>query len=247
MINVDSYIICGKDFTREIEALESLMNDLMFDIAIESSGVDSNEPDGSRLRSAYKELSDAVQKNDSKKIQEASKEVNSASAEIDEKVKDPEKKKKIIRLAIAAASAAALTVGAIVVANDLKKGDSSKLRGALDVAKKAVVKIGSSVKRKFSSAPNVIKASTVSFDSIKNYAKSNLNTNPDKEVGISILSKDDLKKYGLNTNKKYLAKALFTTDGEPVESSIEIIQYESLEPKLQSFLDSHDGTVVLKK
>lgn len=154
MLNIDSYMICGNDFKREITALESYMNKLQTDIAFESSGVDSNEPDGSRLRSAYKELSDAVQKNDSKKIQEASKEVNSASAEIDEKVKDPEKKKKIIRLAIAAASAAALTVGAIVVANDLKKGDTSRIRGALDVAKKAVVKIGSFIKQKPSSTPN---------------------------------------------------------------------------------------------
>jgi len=154
MLNLDNYMICDKDFKREIAALESYMDELQTDIAFESSGVSDNEPDGTRLRNAYKDLANAKKSNDQKKIDEASREVTAASTEVDQKVKDPEKKKKIIKLAIAAASAAALTVGAIVVANDLKKGDASKLRGALDVAKSSVGKIGSFIKQKPSSTPN---------------------------------------------------------------------------------------------
>lgn len=247
MFNVDKYMICGNDFKREIEALESYMDELQTDIAFESSGVSDNEPDGTRLRNAYKDLANAKKSNDQKKIDEASKEVNAASAEVDQKVKDPEKKKKIIKLAIAAASAAALTVGAIMVANDLKKGDTSKIRGAVDVAKKALNKIKSSTAKPGSlNKLKVNKVETVSFDSIKNYAKSSLNVDPTSKVGISIVGSEEARKSGLDPSKKYLAKGVVSNDGNSVKDVMEIIEYTTLEPKLQSLLDKYNGTVVIE-
>ena len=247
MFDIDSYMICGKDFEKEIAALESYMDELQTNIAFESSGSVSNEPDGTRLRNAYKDLANAKKTNDQRKIDEASREVNAASSEIDQKIKDPEKKKKIIKLAIAAASAAALTVGAIVVANDLKKGDTSKIRGAVDVARKAINKIKSSTAKPGSSNKlKVNRVETVSFDSIKNYAKSSLNVDPTSKVGISIVGSEEARKSGLDPSKKYLAKGVVSNDGNSVKDVMEIIEYTTLEPKLQSLLDKYNGTVVIK-
>lgn len=247
MFNVDKYMICGNDFKREIEALESYMDELQTDIAFESSGVSNNEPDGIRLRNAYKDLANAKKSNDQKKIDEASKEVNAASAEVDQKVKDPEKKKKIIKLAIAAASAAALTVGAIVVANDLKKDDASKIRNVVDVARKVLNKIKSSTAKPGSlNRLKVNRVETVSFDSIKNYAKSSLNVDPTSKVGISILGSEEARKSGLDPSKKYLAKGVVSNDGNSVKDVMEIIEYTTLEPKLQSLLNKYNGTVVIE-
>ena len=247
MFDIASYMICGKDFENEIAALESYMDELQTDIVFESSGNPSGEPDGTRLRNAYKDLANAKKTNDQKKIDEASREVNAASSEIDQKIKDPEKKKKIIKLAIAAASAAALTVGAIVVANDLKKGDTSKIRGAVDVARKTLNKIKSSTAKPGSSNKlKVNKVETVSFDSIKSYAKSALNNDPTDKVGISLVGSEEARKYGLDPSKKYLAKGVVSNDGNTVKDAMEIIEYTTLEPKLQSLLDKYNGTVVIK-
>jgi hypothetical protein len=145
MIDFEKYMLKDADFAREIAAFEAEMDSLMMDIAIESTSQNSNEPDGSRIRNAYKDLGSAIKSKDDRKIKSAQKEIADASTEVDRKVKDPEKKKKIIKIAVLAAMGAAAIAGSIGIMNRLKN-HSAKTASEVAAIAKDLPKIKSSGK-----------------------------------------------------------------------------------------------------
>ena len=247
MINIESYLICGDDFSREITALEAYMDSLQYDMAMESDTGSSDEPDGTRLRASYGKLSQAINSKDERKINEAKAEVANASAEVDQKVKDPERKKKIIKIAIAAASAAALTVGAIVVANDLKKGDASKLRGAADVMKSTVSKmINSSYrKKKIPKLNGYVGKSNIPSnwqEQMQAIYKDELNSaDPTKNVAI-ISDPETLAKVNIPAGKIVLAS---TDEKDNIVGKVKYLS--SVDQKVIDLLKDRDGFVLIRK